>query len=108
MGNLDHVRDADIAKAAHFFADTNRSAVLLDRWIREQCTHALIRAVEADAGGAGCAMNVDFAVGAAGNGDVTGRIVQLEANRPADAERAVEGAAGRRPDRAARAGQSCK
>jgi hypothetical protein len=36
MGNLNHVRDADIAKAAHLFADANRSAVLLDRRIGQQ------------------------------------------------------------------------
>src|SRR5216684_5433283 len=101
--DLNHVRNVDVAQVAHLFANMNRAAVLLDRWIGEQFVEAFLRALESHAGGVGVRMDMHFAVGAADDGDVAGSIVDLEANRAAYAKRAVKAAADRWSHRAARA-----
>src|SRR5216684_7871393 len=106
--NLNHVRNVDVAQVAHLLADMNRAAVLLDRWIGEQLIEALLGALESHAGRVGVRMDMHFAVGAAGDGDVAGSVVELQANRAAYAERAVKAAADRWSHRAARACQGGK
>src|SRR5713226_7883668 len=106
--NFNHVRDADIVQMAHLFADMNRAAALLDRWIGEQFVEALLRAFESHAGGVGVCVDMHFAVSAAGDGNVAGSVVELQANWAAYAQRAVKAATDRWSHRAARACQGGK
>src|SRR5579864_6583730 len=84
----------------------NGVATLFDGWIGDELTDALFRGVEAHAGSAGLRVNVHLAIGAAGDGNVAGSVVELEANGSFDAEGAIEAAGGRGSHGASGAGQS--
>src|SRR6266478_1031871 len=98
--NLDRVGHTDVAQAAHFYANMNRAAALLDRWIGEQLIETLLRAFKSHAGGVGVCMDMHFAVGAARYGNVAGSVGELQANRAGYAKRTVETAADRWSHRA--------
>src|SRR5712691_165962 len=92
--DFNHIRDADVAQVAHLFADANGIAALFDGRIGDEFADALFRTGEAHAGSARLGVNVHFAVGGAGDGNIAGGIVELEANGSFDVERAIEAASG--------------
>src|SRR5713101_3402096 len=104
--DFNHIRDVDVAHAAHLFADANGVAALFDGRIGDEIADAFFRAGEAHAGSARLGVDVHFAVGGSGDGNVSRRIVELDANGAFDAERAIEAAGGGRSDGAAGASQS--
>src|SRR5713226_7730242 len=104
--DFDHIRDVDVAHAAHLFADANGVAALFDLRIGDEIADAFFGAGEAHAGSARLGVDVHFAVGGAGDGNVARRIVELEANGSFDAERTIEAAGGGRSHGAAGASQS--
>src|SRR5712691_4883846 len=104
--DFNHIRDVDVAHAAHLFADANGVAALFDGRIADEIADAFFRAGEVHAGSARLGVDVHFAVGGSGDGNVSRRIVELEANGSFDAERTIEAAGGGRSHGAAGASQS--
>src|SRR5260370_696575 len=61
--DFDHIRDVDVAHAAHLFADANGVAALFDGRIGDELADSFFRAGEAHAGSARLGVVVHFALG---------------------------------------------
>src|SRR6266849_3513574 len=77
---FDHIIDGQVVQAGYLFADSNRVSPLLDRRIRNEVLQTILRIFEEKSGNTDVAVDVNFSIGTALDGDVTRGISEFEAD----------------------------
>src|SRR5258707_3712400 len=95
-GNLNRVCNADVAHARVIFSDADGIALLFDGRIRERIVEAFLRTLGAEPGSTDATVDVNFAVGAAGDIHVTGGVVEFHTDGAGNGVVAIKCAGNRR------------
>jgi hypothetical protein len=82
--NFDGIADRDIVQACGVFTDAEGVAFELDGRVQDDAVQTALRIAETESGDAHITVNVDFAVDAADDGDVTGDVAEFDADGAGD------------------------
>src|ERR1700730_16177808 len=83
-GNFYGIADRDIVQARGVFTDAESVASEFDRRVGNEVVQTALRIAETESGDAHITVNVDFAVGATDDGDVTSDVTEFDANGTGD------------------------